>query len=104
MIDGRTWEVQTGIVGAMLLLTLTAVAHGQVDSTAPRPLSLREALARAESASEAVGLAEAGVQRSRGQQFQAKSGYYPQLSGSATYTRTIRSQFSALDVDDPNGS
>jgi outer membrane protein len=59
-------------------------------------LSLSDALRRAEDASEAVGIARAGIGRARGQQLQARSGYFPQLTGSATYTRTLRSQFSSL--------
>ena len=62
-----------------------------------RPLSLGDALRLGEGASEAVGIARAGVQRARGQVVQTRSGYLPQLTGSATYTRTLRSQFSALN-------
>ena len=47
----------------------------------------------AEGASENVGIARAAVERAEGQRKQARSGYFPQLTGSATYTRTLESQF-----------
>jgi outer membrane protein TolC len=84
----------------LILLGLTGTARAQSDSANRRPLSLGEAMALAENASEAVGIARAQVDRARGQQIQARSGYFPQLTGSATYTRTIRSQFSALQSDE----
>jgi outer membrane protein len=67
---------------------------------APRPLSLEEALSLTERESETVGIARAEVSRARGERRRARSGYFPQLSGSASYTRTLRSQFSALQGDD----
>jgi outer membrane protein len=60
----------------------------------PRTLSLDEAVRIAESQSEAVRIARAGVQRAEGQQYQARSQRLPQLAGSASYTRTLASQFS----------
>ena len=60
----------------------------------PRTLSLDEAVRIAESQSEAVRIARAGVQRAEGQQYQARSQRLPQLSGSAGYTRSLASQFS----------
>ena len=84
----------------LLVLGLASVAEAQVDTTNRRPLSLGQAVALAEDASEAVGIARSAVDRARGLQVQARSGYFPQLTGSATYTRTIRSQFSALQSDD----
>ena len=60
----------------------------------PRTLSLDEAVRIAESQSEAVRIARAGVERAEGQQYQARSQRLPQLTGSAAYTRTLASQFS----------
>jgi outer membrane protein len=57
------------------------------------PLSLEEAVRVGESHSEAVGIARAGVQRSEGQQFEARSQYLPQIFGSGSYTRTLKSQY-----------
>ncbi len=76
------------------LLPGAAVAQG-------RQLSLDEALRLAESQSEAVRIAQAGVLRARGQQMQARSQYMPQVGASLTYTRTLASQFSALAGSGP---
>jgi len=81
---------------AIVSLLLAAVAAGaQTFSTAsaPRQLSLADAVRAAESQSEAVRIARAGVQRAQGQQYQARSQRLPQLFGSAGYTRTLASQF-----------
>jgi outer membrane protein len=64
--------------------------------TTPRTLALDEAVRIAESQSEAIRIARAGVQRSQGQQYQARSQYLPQINGSASYTRTLASQFSNI--------
>ena len=85
---------------AALLSALPAVVAAQSPAQAPaRSLSLDEAIRLATPASEAVGIARAGVERARGQQAQARSELFPQLTGSASYTRTLRSQFSALAND-----
>jgi len=75
-----------------LTVTLPAVARGQQG----RQISLDEALRVAESQSEAVRIAQAGVHRARGLQIQARSQYLPQVGASLTYTRTLASQFEAL--------
>jgi outer membrane protein len=61
-----------------------------------RAISLEEALRIAETQSEQIRVARAGVLRAQGQQLQARSQYLPQINGSVTYTRTLASQFSAL--------
>ncbi|MFN8571332.1 MAG: TolC family protein [Gemmatimonadaceae bacterium] len=66
-----------------------------------RNLSLDEALSIASTQSEAVRIAQAGVLRAQGLQLQARSQYLPQLSGTATYTRTLKSQFEALRSSAP---
>jgi outer membrane protein len=75
-----------------LTVALPAVARGQQG----RQISLDEALRLAESQSEAVRIAQAGVHRARGLQMQARSQYLPQVGASLTYTRTLASQFEAL--------
>jgi outer membrane protein TolC len=93
----------TSRIVALLLLSSFAAAGlaAQVPAQAAgRPLSLEEAVRLALPASEAVGIARAGVDRARGQQAQARSELFPQLTGSASYTRTLRSQFSALAGSD----
>src|SRR4051812_46313692 len=59
-------------------------------------LSLNQALELAEKKSESVGLARAEVARSEGDRRRVRSAYFPQLNGSASYQRALRSQFSAL--------
>ncbi|MDQ2669643.1 MAG: TolC family protein, partial [Gemmatimonadota bacterium] len=87
---------------ALVALTPVAAAQVRTDSAAggARPLSLEEAVSRALDESEAVGIAEAGVLDARGRQSQARSGYFPQLAGSAAYQRTLASQFSGLQSDE----
>jgi outer membrane protein len=70
-----------------------APAPAQAADTNGRPISLDEALRLAGASSEDVGIARAAVDRTIGQQKQARSGYFPQLTGNANYTRTIKSQF-----------
>jgi outer membrane protein TolC len=96
---------------AVLSSTLVGRAAAQqpaptrpVASTAPgaaRALSLDEALRIAERESESLQIARAGVDRARGTLLQARSQYLPQLSGSLNYTRTLKSQFSALQTSSP---
>ncbi len=87
------------------VLSLLLVAPAAILAQAPsRPLSLDEAIRLAAPASEAVGIARAGVDRARGQQAQARSELVPQLTGSASYTRTLRSQFSALAGSDSSST
>jgi outer membrane protein TolC len=70
-------------------------------SSAARALSLDEALRIAERASENVQIAQAGVERARGQILQARSQYMPQRAGSLQDTRTHKSQVSALQTSQP---
>jgi outer membrane protein TolC len=68
-----------------------------------RAISLDEALRIAEGVSEDVAVARAGVERARGQQMQARSEYFPQLYGSASYTRALASEFQGLgETRDPD--
>lgn len=79
-------------------LALAAVAGLSLPAAAQeaREVSLEEALRIAQTQSEAVRIAQAGVSRARGQQMQARSQYLPQVSGTLGYTRTLATQFSAL--------
>lgn len=67
-------------------------------------LSLDDAVRMAESQSEAVRIARAGVQRTEGQRIQARSQIFPQIYGSAGYTRTLKSQYSSLASSDTTTS
>ena len=70
----------------------TAAAADTADA-----LSLEEALRLAGASSEAVRIAEASVQRARGEQLRARSQFLPQIHASLGYTRTLKSQFQGLD-------
>jgi outer membrane protein TolC len=76
-------------------------APARAASGTPRALSLDEAMRIAERESESVQIARSGVDRARGQLMQARSQYLPQLNGSLQYTRTLKSQFSALQTSQP---
>lgn len=62
----------------------------------PRTLTLDEALTIAEKASERVAIATAGVSRADAGRALARSEGLPQLNGSASYDRTLRSEFAGL--------
>jgi outer membrane protein TolC len=73
------------------------VAQAQADRAAPpAALSLADALKLAGTVSHTVRTAEAGVMRARGQEYQARAQYFPQLNFSGGYQRTLESQFSAI--------
>jgi outer membrane protein len=98
--------LKTSLVVAAVLLP--AAARAQVPSLptvtttgTPRAISLDEAVRVAESQSEQIRIARAGVQRAQGQQYQARSLRFPQLNGSAGYTRTLASQFSSVGGSTP---
>lgn len=82
--------------------TPASTAHAQTPATpvsaspGATALSLDDAVRMAEAQSEAVRIARAGVQRAQGQRMQARSQYFPQVYGSAGYTRTLKSQYSGL--------
>jgi len=95
--DGRSAARTIGTLFAAAIL-ITQVSQAQVAPAAQsalpsRAISLDEAVRTAEAQSEAIRIARAGVQRAHGQQYQARSQRLPQLNGSASYTRTLASQF-----------
>jgi outer membrane protein TolC len=71
-------------------------------SSQATPLSLEDALTIAESKSEQVAIARAGVTRADQEKKRARSERFPQLSGLASYDRTLASEFSGL-FDDATG-
>ena len=79
----------------LLVLLLPAPLVGQAPSLAPaaRPLSLEDALALALPASDGVAIARADIQRADGEVKRVRADLLPQLTGSASYTRTLKSQF-----------
>jgi outer membrane protein TolC len=88
------------LLGWGLSLAPLAAAGQQTPVRAGRTLSLSEAVQLARASSEEMLIAEAGVQRARGEVYRAKSERYPQLTADLTYIRTLRSEFSALSDDD----
>ena len=88
-------DLLAGIVLCLAWSPLQGQAPAPPDAAAPQ-LSLLDALRLAESRSEAVGIARADVTRARGERRRARSGYFPQLTGTASYQRTLRSQFSVF--------
>jgi len=66
-------------------------------------LSLEEALNIASGESETLWVAEGGAMRALGSELAARSGLFPQVAGTASYTRTLRSQFSDIDFGGGDG-
>ena len=89
--------------GAVTLLVATGFSPATAQTPTAQPvaagamaLSLDDAVRMSESQSEPVRIARSGVQRAEGQKIQARSQYFPQLYGSAGYTRTLKSQYSGF--------
>ena len=100
----QTRGVAIAVLGAVIALAgrPPRPLGAQQDTTrgattvAARRLSLEDALHAAEAQSEAVQIARAGLTRAQGQWYQARSQYLPQLSATAAYARTLRSQFQGV--------
>ena len=84
------------IVGAICLVPSLVPSLAPAQGAAPQALSLADALRIAAGVSHAVRAAEAGVDRARGQQHQARAQYFPQLSAALGYQRTVQSQFQEI--------
>ncbi len=80
----------------VLALAVAVAAPFAASAQQVRSLSLEDALRTAESQSDAIRIARAGVTRARGQELQAFSAYLPQVGASLQYTRTLASQFEAF--------
>lgn len=105
MIDSRFYARFGATLAAAMIAMSPALLSAQTQaasSGAPALLSLDDAVRRAESQSEAVQIARAGVRRADGQRMQAQSQLLPQIYGSAGYTRTLKSQFSGLSGPAPD--
>jgi outer membrane protein TolC len=92
--------MRTHTLARVIALSVAAAApfaaSAQQGVAGARSLSLEEALRLAETQSDALRIARAGVNRARGQQLQATAGYLPQVGASLEYTRTLASQFEAF--------
>lgn len=82
----------------MLLLFVGVAARAQE----PHDLSLDEALALATDTSENLEIARAGFERADANVKRTNSQRLPQLNGSASYQRTLASQFSGVGGDTSN--
>lgn len=80
------------IVAASILFPAVCLAQ----SAPGRAMSLEEALTLAEEKSEQLAIARSGVSRAGAEQARARSERLPQLSLSASYDRTLASEFEGL--------
>ncbi len=82
------------------LVLIASAAHAQQPPPASQQaqaspaLSLDDAIRLAEAKNEQVAIAQAGVERAEGDQMRARSQLFPQVSASASYDRTLASEFS----------
>ena len=95
----RTRRRRVSALALLFVVMPVFVAGAQQPTTSAPPttaLSLDEAIRIATRESEALQIARAGISRASGQVKQARSSYYPQVNTSLAYSRTLKSQFSAL--------
>src|SRR5688572_8596823 len=95
----RSFRFPLLAMAGMILLGASAVpsaAQLQAPTVPVGPLTLEQVLELAESRSESIALAEAGVRRANGERTRARSGAYPQLSASASYDRSLASEFEGV--------
>jgi outer membrane protein TolC len=90
------------LVSAFAVLAAPAVALAQ--QATPITVSLADAIRMAAGVSHIVRSAEAGAQRARGQQQQARSQYFPQVNAALGYQRTIQSQFEEIQKRDQSSN
>ena len=93
---GETPRVEIRLMVLAIILLLLALMPSVVGAQQVVRLSLEEAVGRALGGSEVVEVAEAGLLRARGDRFQARSGFFPTVSGTLGYSRTLSSEFEAL--------
>ena len=79
--------------GPLVLLCTLATLPLAAQQPAGRPISLEDAIRMANPASETLELANASVYRARGEQYRSAYERWPQLTGTAGYSRLLRSQF-----------
>jgi outer membrane protein len=79
------------VLGALALDPSTG--SGQVSTSTVIRISLDDAIRLAESKSEGIAVARAGLSRASGNRMISRSAGLPQLSGTASYTKTLKSQF-----------
>lgn len=87
---------------ALAALTLAAGPLQGQDTPGARRISLEEALRLASGQSEQVEIARAGVLRAEGDVLRARAARLPQLGASASYQRTLASQFEGVGGGAPD--
>jgi outer membrane protein TolC len=80
------------LIGCALSVAGAGAAAGQVPV---QGLTLADALRMAESRSETVAIARAGLTRAEGEQLRARSEYFPQVFADLSYVRTLESEFAS---------
>ncbi|HUF30479.1 MAG TPA: TolC family protein [Gemmatimonadaceae bacterium] len=95
------YRIHTLIAALGLVWSAVAPPDARAQENAT-PLSLDDAIVMAERGSESVGIARAGVTRSRGEIRRARSELFPQLSGSASYSRALASEFEGISLGPPD--
>ena len=102
-------------VGALVLLTIAGKQSLEAQQPVPNAvvmapgrdtlhLTLSAALAQAEPASEQVGIAQAGVRRTKGAVIQTRSALLPQISLGPQYTHVFENPYQNLFPPDSTGS
>ncbi|MEK7402076.1 MAG: TolC family protein [Gemmatimonadota bacterium] len=84
-----------------LMLGLSALGS-RLSAQPVRQVSLEDAIRLADRTSESVEIARAAVTRANGQQMLARSLFLPQVNGSLSYGKTLKSQFEALASSGPD--
>ncbi|HEY4216103.1 MAG TPA: TolC family protein [Gemmatimonadaceae bacterium] len=101
-IRGAPALVLAAVLAAFCPFAASQLSAQQPAAGAPVRLSLDDALRIAQTQSPTVDVARAGVTRATGARYQARSQYLPQLSGTAGYTKTLKSQFSSISSSGPD--
>lgn len=94
---GRVYR--TAILASGILVGWMARAHADTTDTAdtaPLALSIEQALEAAVPASDTMAAAEADVARSEASLGSARAGWLPQVNSSASYTRTLKTEYSGF--------
>jgi outer membrane protein len=100
----RTFVTALALAAASTAPRDAAAQPAPAAPAALRVLTLDDALALAEARNESVLIAEADVRRARGVEGQARSQRLPQLTGTASYDRTLKSEFEGIfDADSFGG-
>lgn len=78
---------------SIVLAALVGAAPAIAQAQAPSALSFEDAVNAAERAAESIAVARAEVDRAEATVSTARSGYLPTVNGTASYQRTLKSQF-----------